>query len=453
MTKAKKVFYILMCILLVFSIVGHLKDCVSKAEIEYPPIPEPDPSYGWDDYTSEHPILTPEPSPTPEVTRQPGLPILGATNFYQNCRLRSYRYFVSPDSTPGNIVHAYQNLTHGAPIQSSVPGYAAVTGTMSNGMRMYSSANRSGSQPILDSSNSNINMIDSYIVFDWEIRFTSAVDITLGQGLDYGYVGVIGANYVINCQDHFSGAGITNVPISVYVYEYFDNGFIRTSRVSPDKASALMDLTRGFAVEVKSDMQDRKLARVLFKVMIGVDAEQDAIPAEQTRSITSVDFTSGSSAFEIRAAIQELDVTRKTIWEAILDLPMALARIIVPSQSDVQSWLNRHTENVSDSPVMIAFSAYQQMLQAVLDGDTEGFVLKIPALHLNVGTHDITYFPGIEWAMSNADIQIPGSGHTLFWYSRLIGDCVIVAGFITNYVYKLWKRIFDVSFASGAKGS
>ena len=460
-TRGKKVILIILIVILAFSILGHIKQCAASAETEdWPTIPEPDPSYGWDDYTGDHPLLTPEPTtdpPTPEPTRGP---ILRATQINTRARLRMYKYYVEPQVPPPGI-HMYQMLSSPWSYGTSITSYAAVDSVQVNdSMREFSSSLRSGSVPLMNPSSSNagnINLVDSYIVFDWEMRYMSSTDVTAGSGLNYGLQTQFGLTYNVNVFDHVTGAVILDIPCTTFYSVTYDDNTKMNYSVDSETCSSIQDLKRGFGVLVKSDLPGKKVAKVLFKVCIGLGPEsQDyAMINQQQRSVMSVDIVSVTSSgtnipFTVGCVTVPMQPDQNQFMETLNNLPNIFANLILPNQNQVANWIANHQPSSDDNSTMLSWSVFMQMLQSILDGNNvDPFVLKIPALKIRLNGANYQYFDGIQFDMSQADIGIPGTNHTLFYYTRLVGDCVIVAAFITNYLYKLWKRLFDVNYASG----
>lgn len=461
-TRGKRIVLIILIIVLGFSILGHIKQCAAFAETEedWPYIPEPDPSYGWDDYTDDHPLFTPEPTtepPTPEPTRGP---ILRATNIYNRARLRMYKYYVEPQVPPPGI-HKYQMLSSPWTSSTSPTSFAAVDSVVINdSMREFSSALRAGSQPSLNPSTSNcgnINLVDSYIVFEWEMRYTASTDVTVGSGLNYGLQTMFGFTYNVNVFDHVTGSVILDIPCSTFYTVTFDDNTVFKYSVPSETCSSIQDLKRGFGVLVRSDLPGKKVSKIVFKVCIGLgpDSLDYSIISQQNRSVLSVDVVSVTSngantPFTVGCVTVPMQPDQNMFMETLNNLPNVFAGLIVPTQDQVARWIANHQPSTDDNPTMLSWSVFLQMLQSILDGNNvDPFVLKIPSLKINIGGANYTYFNGIQYDISEADILIPGTNHTLFYYTRLVGDCVIVAAFISNYLYKLWKRLFDVNYASG----
>lgn len=448
--KALGKFLIVVGILLIV-IVGS---CTSKAESDIPLIPVP--SQSWEEYQSANPIITPEPTPeiTPEPTKAPRPPMLGATTHYTRCQLKSYRRYLEP-VIPPPATTMYQMLYSPYNTQSTVPSYAAVSGT-SDGVQAgvpftrFNSNDRAGSHPCLNASDSLINLYESYICFEWLFRYTSTMNITAGYGLDYGYETMFQISYDVNCYDHTTGDLRNDIPVVIVGQKWFDNGYCETYTYS----HSLNDLRNGISITALSDQPDLHLFFVKFFVCIGMMQDYQQLDLTTRAQVPVFELQSGSNGMIIEALTVRQNISNLQLGDLIMLIPSQIGQLFMPTQESTEAWIQEQLQNVdTDSPTAIYYQAFIQLLSDIVNSAPDDFTIKVPQLKINIGGANYTYFNGYEYDFDDADIALTGQPNTLFYYTRLVGDVLIIGGFVTAYLYDLWKKIFDVTYAAGVSAA
>lgn len=129
-----------------------------------------------------------------------------------------------------------------------------------------------------------------------------------------------------------------------------------------------------------------------------------------------------------------------------------LSGLFFPTSATLVQWFNNHKDSnmINGSPVNRYYDVWLSLCAAIYDfgGSRDLPLLKIPALKITIGGTDYQYFDGIQYNIRDADL--PVGDQSLFYYSRFVGTICLVGGFVSTYLYKLFKRVYDVKFASGS---
>lgn len=445
MSKKNKIAGILLVVVLLMVLLG-LK---SRAEAEsdwWPTIPEP--SQSWEDYMEEHPLPTVEPSPTPNPTHRPIGPMLGSTAPYTSALFLGYRLEPRTDGTNG---YNYQRLTGNFPVYDTPPSSVSRSYTLANGLYTWTSATSSGAQYQLNKQNSLINLYDNYVFYQWQIRFTSHSVGDLGYGLDYGKMFLGNAKYDITAYDSDTDLPVTGIPVVFGFKAVFDNGLTKTYGLN--EVMSLEHLKQGIEFGVPSDVEGRFLNQIYVYLFLGYnDSMQLLGESVDTRDDRPIYYMVKNSDYTIQGTMTNMIATTNNLLDAILEVPRAIASVFVPTEEMFQDWIDgKINDTADDSSTMLYYQAYLQILSTMANADSgePNFHLKLPPLKIRINGTDYQYFDGIDFDMQEANVQLEGQSGSLFYYSRLVGDVIIVSGFVFGFVYGIWKRLFDVSFAAG----
>lgn len=478
MSTTKRIIQIVaIAIVTILCIISYAVKCSAENDDW---IPEPDPSMSWDDYISQHPIMTPAPAITPEPTTNPvnpHIPILGATAPRPRAWFRAWHSYPEPDSSTGVTTHMYQRTSYDGRAFTTPLGWSQTSIVAPvNGVYTWDT------DMLTVESYRNWRLTPAYtgyfpytndIYACWAFRFTDSEEP--GFGLDYGY----SAYFTVNCPYELLRVGD---PETVYPYEVresqfaikvraevlWDDGYLDTDPVlrtqQYDTFAEIYpnDVDKSVTLEVASYREDRKIRRVYIHMHIGSYSPNFIGSVTSTSNPTRTSDNqwqfSSSEPWSVSCVMDSnpLWAGNQKIIDTLKDNLQQhqswLSGLFFPTSATLVQWYNNHKDSnmVNGSPVNRYYDVWLSLCAAIYDfgGSRNLPLLKIPALKINIGGTDYQYYDGIQYNIRDADI--PVGDQSLFYYSRFVGTICLVGGFVSTYLYKLFKRVYDVKFASGS---